>query len=126
FGFLDRQRALLLEHDVVVMTGLDRFERLAGVPVGAKRRAAGANQAVLKVPAPRGRELCDQTGEVVASGEAVADEQHLQRGAASNAGGHVVLRFRAPKVRAAFSCNKILPRPLFRAGAAAYDPRSCL
>ena len=31
-----------------------------------------------------------------------------------------------PKGRAAFSGNKILPRPLSRAGAAAYDLRSCL
>src|SRR6516225_12049170 len=96
FCVLDRQRALFLEHDVVVLTALNRLQRLAGVPVGAKRRASGADQPVLKGLAPRGREPRDQAGEVVAGGEAVADEEHLQRGTASNAGGHVVLRFLAP------------------------------
>src|SRR5262249_19918934 len=91
FYVLDWQCALLLEHDVVVLAALNRLQRLAGVPVGAKRRAAGADQAVLKVPAPRGRQPRDQAGEVVARGDAVADEEHLRRGTASNARGHVVL-----------------------------------
>ncbi len=46
-GVLERQRALLLEHDAVVATLLDRLGRPAAVPVGAKRRTAGADQAVL-------------------------------------------------------------------------------
>src|SRR5262249_11404568 len=96
-GVLDRQRALLLEHGVVVLAALNRPERLAGVPVGAKRRASGADQPVLQGLSPRGREPRDQVGEVVAGGEAVTYEEHLLRGTASNAGGHVVLRFRALK-----------------------------
>jgi hypothetical protein len=46
---------------------------------------------------------CDQTGDVVPRGEAVADEEHLQRDAASNTGGHVVLRCQTPKSARAFS-----------------------
>src|SRR5215469_6812696 len=61
-GVLDRQRALLLEHDTVVPTLLDRLGRRAAVPVGAKRRTAGTDQAVLEALAPRGRQLCDQAG----------------------------------------------------------------
>ena len=102
FCVLDRQRALFLEDYMVVLTALNRLQRLAGVPMGAKRRASGADQPVLKGLAPRGREPCDQAGEIVAGGEAVANEERLQRGTASNAGGHVVLPFHAPKGRLAF------------------------
>src|SRR5262249_27974449 len=78
-GVLDRQRALLLEHDVVEMTVPDRLPRFAGVPVRAQRRAAGADQAVLHALAPRGRKPRDEAGEVVPRGEAVADEEPLLR-----------------------------------------------
>src|SRR5262249_15703302 len=80
-GVLDRQGALLLEDDVVVLPALDRLERNACVPVRAERRTTGADQAVLQPPAPRRRQLPHQAGQVVARGEAVADEQGLQRGA---------------------------------------------
>jgi hypothetical protein len=93
-GVLDRQRALLLEHDAVVMPFLDRLPRLASVPVRSERRAAGADQVVLEYLASRDRQLRDQAGKVVPRSEAVTDEEHLQRGAASNTVGHVVLLFR--------------------------------
>src|SRR6516225_1879841 len=113
FCVLDRQRALFLEHDVVVLTALNRLQRLAGVPVSAKRRAAGADQTVLKGLAPGGRELCDEAGEVVSGGEAVADEEHLQQGTASNASGHVFLRFRAPKRARCFLVKQDSAAPTF-------------
>src|SRR5262249_29424058 len=115
FYVLGRQRALFLEHGVVVLAALNRLQRLAGVPVGAKRRASGADQPVLKGLAPRGRERCDQAGEVVAGGEAVADEEHLQRGTASIACGHVVLRFRAPNRGALLSRETRFCRAYFSA-----------
>jgi len=92
-GVLDWQRALLLEHDPVVVPFLDLLSCLTSVPVGSERRAAGADQVVLKALAARGRQLRYQAGEVVARGEAVADEEYLQRAAASNTVDHVVLRF---------------------------------
>src|SRR5437773_7837764 len=65
-GVLDRQRALLLKHDGVVLTILDRLPRFAGVPVMTKRRPAGADKPVLKALGPRGRQLRDQAGQIVA------------------------------------------------------------
>src|SRR5262249_51141579 len=91
---LDRQRALLLENDVVVMAALNRLQRLAGVPVRAQRRAAGADQAVLEGLTMRFRQPRDQAGKVVAGGETVADEEHLQRGVFSSFRGHVNLPVR--------------------------------
>ena len=90
-GVLDRQRALLLEHDGVVPAVPDRLRRLAGVPVGAERRAAGVDQAVLENLAPRPGQPGDQAGEVVPGGEAVADEEDLQRPAAATLLRHVPL-----------------------------------
>src|SRR5262249_35072711 len=52
-------------------------------------------------------------GEVVAGGEACADAEHLQRGTASNAGGHVVLRFRAPKRARCFLVKQDSAAPTF-------------
>jgi hypothetical protein len=46
--------------------------------VHAERRTTGADQALLQPPVPRCRQLRDQVGQVVAPGEAVADEQDLQ------------------------------------------------
>jgi hypothetical protein len=46
-GVLNRKRALLLQDNEVEATITDRFLRFAGIPVTPKRRAAGADQAVL-------------------------------------------------------------------------------
>jgi hypothetical protein len=77
---LDRQRALLLKHDEVIFPLLHRRECLTCVPVPAKRCPAGADQPVLEALAPRRRKLRDQPGQIVAGGEAVADEQDVERG----------------------------------------------
>lgn len=58
-GVFDRQRALLLEYDPVVIPLFDRLSCLASVPMGSERRAAGADQVVLKALAARGRQLRD-------------------------------------------------------------------
>ncbi len=73
-GIFDRLRALFLENHVVVMTFDNGLQRLACVPVLAKRCSAGADEAMLDGLAPRRRQLCDQVREIVAGGEAVADE----------------------------------------------------
>jgi hypothetical protein len=47
-GILDRQRALLLEHDTIVIAGLDLFQGLASVPMRPKRGTVGADEIVLE------------------------------------------------------------------------------
>jgi hypothetical protein len=76
----DRQRALLLEDDEVISAGADFPEGIALVPVPAKRRAARADQAMLQLPGACLGQLRDKAGEIVSRGEAVSDEEDLQRG----------------------------------------------
>jgi hypothetical protein len=53
--------------------------------------AAGADQAALEAPVSRNHQLRDQTEKVIPRGEAVADEEQLQRGASSNT-GHLIAK----------------------------------
>src|SRR5262249_40065090 len=70
-------------------------------PVRAERRTTGADEAVLQPPAPRRRQLRHQAGQVVARGEAVADEQGLQRAALIPTGhANLPLGCALPKSRA--------------------------
>jgi len=88
---------------VVVLAALNRAERLAGVPVGAKRRASGADQPVLQGLAPRGREPRDQAREVVAGSELLPMKSTFSE---ALPGTRVAISSSAsapPKVRVAFS-----------------------
>lgn len=90
FGILDWERALLLEDDIVEMALLGRFQRFAGIPVLAEGRAASAVKAMPDALAPRHRQLCEQAGEIIARGEAVADEEQLERSHFTRTIGHAV------------------------------------
>ncbi len=76
---LDRQGALVLQHDVIVARLLHCMLRFAFVPMHAQRRATRLDQPMIELLATRGGQLGDQSGYVIARSEAVADEQHVKR-----------------------------------------------
>src|SRR5207244_1291319 len=76
-GVFHRQRALLLQHDVVVTRLLDGPLCLSFVPVHAKGCATGLDQLMLKALSAGTGKLRNETRNVVAGCEAVADEEYF-------------------------------------------------
>src|SRR5262249_50797540 len=96
---LYRQRALFLKNNVVVGGLLNLLLRVSLVPMHSKRRAASGNQTMMKSLLTRFCQLSDKLGNVVPSGETVADEKYSER------------------VRCGFLFHKaIRPSRFFRAG----------
>ena len=75
---LDGQRALFLQHDVIVFAFGDCLGRLALVPVRAQRSPADTDEPPFQVSARRLGHVGQHIGQVVALGETVADEENVE------------------------------------------------
>ena len=78
-AFFTGNGALLLKHDRVEVAFLDPVLRVALVPVRPQSRPADGDQLMLQMVSVRFSQSGDQTGQVIARGEAIADEENVER-----------------------------------------------